>query len=257
MNSTDLGIGPAILYFQHLPKTAGTSFRHALSDALGPDELALIYDPSDLAGAIDVSDFGNLPFGVLGRLRLVMGHFTYGIHGRANLPYRYVTVLRDPVDRVVSLYYHFRSAAERGGPIDSSREASQTLNEWVFETGQLQADNGMVREISARRGVSFGHCSDTMLEEAIAHIHSDYEAVLIHAHMAESARVLEALVGRPLPDVPRLNFSRNRPVLDSIDASLRRRILDLNSLDAKLYRLMLRQFPRTLERVRGWGDDRN
>jgi hypothetical protein len=41
-----------------------------------------------------------------GRLALVNGHFTYGIHAAFGAPCRYLTFLREPVARVISLYHH-------------------------------------------------------------------------------------------------------------------------------------------------------
>ena len=55
-----------------------------------------------------VSDLGLLPLEQRARFRLVMGHFQYGIHEFLPQEYTYVTIVRDPVERVISHYNYLR-----------------------------------------------------------------------------------------------------------------------------------------------------
>lgn len=252
----DTTAAPTLL-FQHIPKTAGTALRDALGSLYPERERAYLYDPADLRGAVAPGRFPSMPPEQMAGLRFVAGHFDYGVHRSLHRPFRYVTILRDAVDRVASLYYHFKvhagtSTASEGFAEHAWIEGEGlSLEEWVFGTNQLQADNGMVRQISGRHGVPFGTCPDDLLTEALEHIDADYAAVLIRGLMSQGVQVLEALTGRALPRIERRNTNPSRVPLSEIDPDVRRRILELNELDAKLFRRMTERFPATYGRIVG------
>ncbi len=247
--------GSPVMLFLHIPKTAGTSVRIALESAFPGEQHLYLYPPADLRGAVHPDDFASLPERERARFRLVMGHFRFGLHESVPGPSRYVTLLRDPLDRVVSLYYHYKTLtpATQGSPGREEQERIRTgdlsLEEWVFEGNRPALDNGMVRQLVTPRGAPFGHCPDSMLAEAIEHITGHFDAVLIRGRMPQSMQMLSRLVGASLPPIGRANANPNRERLDAIDPKLRTRIRELNRLDDQLFRLMVERFPANYERV--------
>ena len=103
------------LLFIHVPKTAGTSLRMAARSALG-DGLLLDYGPQapETSEFIRARRYGDppLPARQLGaQLRargcaLLCGQVGYADYAMCFAPEHVVTVLRDPVERVVSEYHH-------------------------------------------------------------------------------------------------------------------------------------------------------
>ncbi|MGB3544198.1 MAG: hypothetical protein WBA11_14865, partial [Rubrivirga sp.] len=93
------------LIFTHIPKTAGTSLKKS---AIFPN-----VDRSDIYWVLGIRQLiQDRPHG----RKIVLGHFPYGAHrllGRG--PFRYLTVLRDPVDRAVS-FYNYVLLCEQGNP---------------------------------------------------------------------------------------------------------------------------------------------
>src|SRR5262249_19033084 len=89
--------------FIHIPKAAGTSLRRVLEEAIPGDLGQNIYPEAE---GISVEEFAALSPAERDHLRFVMGHFSYGIHEGLTQPWRYVTMLRDPVDRYISSYHH-------------------------------------------------------------------------------------------------------------------------------------------------------
>jgi hypothetical protein len=245
------------LIFMHVPKTGGTSLRAALLEAYRPDESALVYEGSGLRGAMSEARFAELPEEVRGHVRLIIGHFGYGIHEHVPGESRYVTVVRDPVERVVSLYYHYRNlpGIRLGGREHRQRWGIRwrraSLEDWVFGERRRSVDNAIVRRIAGRRDVPFGGCSDEMFDEAMEHIDRHFTALLVMEQMDQSALLLERLIGRALTAVVKQNANPRRPALDSIDPSLRARIRELNRLDGRLHQVacarlgeaMVRGFP--------------
>lgn len=95
-----------MLYFLHMPKTAGTSLVHGLEKGLPEGSLLRLYGRSKDRAEIRRYVQGLSP-SEREKLRVVAGHQVwYGIHRIFNDPEpRYITFLRTPVSRVVSNYY--------------------------------------------------------------------------------------------------------------------------------------------------------
>lgn len=86
------------LVFLHIPKTGGTSIRHALATLFQPDEIC----PERFRA---ISRFSQED---LARYRFFSGHFTMAEVNRIPGEKYVVTILRDPKERILSLYYFWR-----------------------------------------------------------------------------------------------------------------------------------------------------
>lgn len=92
------------LLFLHIPKTAGSTLRYILRNNYGRSDIFHFHNEL----------FPNLSVFLLNHMskyrsyRLVIGHFGYGLHKHIHQDYQYFTMLRNPVRRVISNYYHIR-----------------------------------------------------------------------------------------------------------------------------------------------------
>src|SRR5262249_10238315 len=106
-----------VLLFMHIPKTGGLALADWVSPAFGSDAPwedkffrgGIYYYPSGYVDCVP----GQTPAHMQRifrdpSLRAVVGHFRYGIHTDIPQPTAYVTILREPVDRIVSLYSFHR-----------------------------------------------------------------------------------------------------------------------------------------------------
>ena len=177
-------LGDDTLIFLHLPKTGGTALRTSLRRAFDPAATALVYPADDLDGAMTREQFAALSREDLERLRLVMGHLSYGVHRRLSHPCRYATIVREPVDRIVSLYYHYRNLPGVRFMSKGHRERLRlrlrrvSLEDWVFSERRIPADNLMVRNVTGARGIAFGACTEALFEQAMEHIERDFAAIV-------------------------------------------------------------------------------
>ena len=90
------------LIFLHIPKTAGTTLNRIIEWQYSPFAIFTM-DPYRIRATAE--RFKRLPEARRRRLRVVRGHMFYGIHEFLPQGATYITMLRDPVARVLSAYY--------------------------------------------------------------------------------------------------------------------------------------------------------
>ena len=103
------------LCYIHIPKTAGSTLT-AIADA-NFDVRTIAPAPRHLADVNPAAKTANTPEAIadlLTHYRLIRGHFSYNEIRKVLRQPVYMTVLRDPVDRVISVYEFFRRAGDRG-----------------------------------------------------------------------------------------------------------------------------------------------
>ena len=62
--------------------------------------------------AESIADLSAQPMAVKKRFDSVIGHFTFGFHQQFSGKYTYITFLRNPVSRVVSLFNHIKNVPQ-------------------------------------------------------------------------------------------------------------------------------------------------
>ena len=131
------------IIFLHLPKTAGWTLRGALHSKY-PSEILFLDDPSDPLGGVEA-----IPHEDRLRARVATGHVFYGVHEHIPQPTDYITVLRDPIARVVSMYnYILRRPQHRlHGVVAGS---GMGLEEFARRCPDAGIDNQQTRLISGR-----------------------------------------------------------------------------------------------------------
>jgi hypothetical protein len=226
--------GGATLLFMHIGKSGGMSLREAIRAAVPAEQRVFIYDPADNPGALTSDQVAALPEPDRRRLRVVMGHFFFGLHELLPQPSRYVTMVRDPVGRVASMWAFYN----RHYP---ALTAGLTLDQWATASRNLQTDNEMVRMIAGLPSAPYGTIGNADLERAVANIEHAFEDVLVFERYAESTRRLTRLLNIPLPPVERLNAA---PARTRLDPAVYARIAEANRFDMWLYDYCVRRFGR-------------
>lgn len=127
------------LIFLHLPKAAGTSFKFALQELLPPG--SLLYEVGGAPNHEVVRALMAMDANERARFKAIMAHVPYGLH--VLFPEaKYVTMLREPVARILSTYYFAKSRTE----FEYSKKiaAGMTVEEFAADTFN---DNAQVRRL--------------------------------------------------------------------------------------------------------------
>jgi hypothetical protein len=209
----------------HIPRTGGTSISRALVAALKDREVVRAKGPADLRAALDRgADVG-----------LVTGHYAWGIHALLS-DYVYLIVLRDPVERVRSLYDYIRVQ-----PIHPQQKlfAAHPLEELLDGRPALNPyfSNGQVRQLVGP--VSADEVGLALLERAWENICRDDAIVTFTDRIEKGLSALSERIGRPIPPYRKaMNRIARTPIADGTAD----RIRELNALDAELYRRARERF---------------
>ena len=92
--------------FLHLPKTAGTTVNRLIEWEY---RLSEMYSIDPVLFRWSTAQLRKLPPERLKRIRMFKGHMTFGLHEMLPQPATYISVLRDPVDRVISAFYFMQN----------------------------------------------------------------------------------------------------------------------------------------------------
>lgn len=95
-----------MLIFIHIPKAAGTTFKEILWRQYGYRNSFNVQPGERAQPSID--KFRQLPESKKSRFRLIYGHMPFGLHRWLSQSAAYITILRNPIERLVSGYYFIR-----------------------------------------------------------------------------------------------------------------------------------------------------
>ncbi len=230
---------PTVL-FMHIPKTAGTSFREAITANFVQSEIAYLYP---LAGFL-VSDLRALPLEQRRAYKLVVGHFQYGMHEALPQISEYITIVREPIARVRSQYHYMRR--HRPQLLHSAKGKLLGLEEVLAKQPTTDFDNTLVRCFSGvdEREFPPGTLNQEIYERAVENLRNRFAFV---GHQEESDRAFGCLQRRygwyKVSQLSPVNLGTEGGDASEDDAEANV-IRDYNSWDCLLYQEILRLFPR-------------
>jgi hypothetical protein len=231
----ELDASEPLLAFVHIPKTAGGTVISMFAAAYTKFEIR------------DAGNYPKNPEYTVGKVsrpkkragRVTVGHVPYGVY-REHLPpnTRYVTFLREPVDRVLSHYYRHihRPNPPRAGRTKAAaslKARAHSLEEALVER-RLPEVNNLATRFLCGHPSPLGELPASALEDAKANLR-EFAFVGIQERFDESLVLLQRLLG--LGSVPYVDrhVSANRPAVDEIPDRDRALIEEHNRLDAALY----------------------
>lgn len=130
---------PGALVYLHLPKTGGTTLRAIILAQEQHTNVLEMYEGDS------VERFKARDQAERDRADVVVGHVQFGIHRYMRDDTRYVTVVRNPVDRAISNHAFIQSRPEH-----ARHELAMSLSfaDYVRRDGQTGLDNAQVRALT-------------------------------------------------------------------------------------------------------------
>lgn len=229
------------LIFLHIPKTAGVNIRELLSRQYH-------HLPTFIRGSPDHQMLFRMRPRDREAYRVVGGHYRFGLHLFFDSPSRYMTFLRDPLERVISHHAYIRWQSLHAWH-ERVNAANLSLEQWV-KLGTADAfDNLQVRRLTSRSDeeMPFLQTTRQMLDEAKRILEERVDFLGVTERYEESIRLFaRQLDWREPVTVERLNASPNRQAAASLSPSTRAAILDHNALDIELYAFAVKLLERRL-----------
>jgi hypothetical protein len=235
----------ALWFFQHIPKTAGSSFRGELAERLRPSKnLAVDYRKGEdtLQAQRDAVLEQFLEEAAAGKYRFASGHVPHSsvariVQARPNT--RVVTMLRDPVQRLVSDYRY--QLTELHPPHAEFRRRFPTFDEYARHPA---SQNKMYKFLMARPREPVGSVVRRMTDT--------YSFVGLQERYTLSFRLMALLLGEPA-ERPSLHARKTPSTADNAldpDALPIGALREYNHLDQAIYDHFRRLFDRRKRAIR-------
>lgn len=236
------------LIFLHMSRTAGWTFFLALH-ADGAIGKILKLDGQLDGTKVDVDDFladmGKDEFDAY------FGHFSFGVHTSLSQPYCYVTVVREPVDRVLS-YIVNRARRESGLDVDeflrSDFEASNGMTKRLCGLGPR--NGGLYDFVSGNMVSPEPEITDEHFDKALENLDRHFRLVLRYEKLAESMVMLkkEFATGTLLSI---LNNSAGTTRLNNMHGQFPPEMIEdirlRNRIDIRLYEEIVKRFDKAID----------
>ncbi len=216
-----------LIVFLHLPKTAGSTLARIIERQYDSSAILPLYE--SMLG----EELAAIPQNQMDRLRIVTGHLCFGAHEFSARPCTYITMLREPIDRVIS-HYHF----VRNDPSNYLYELARkmSLKEFVESCGRQEPNNDQTRLLAGPGHTArFGICSDEMLDMAKRNLAKYFSAVGVTEEFDRSLMLMKRILGWRTPFYTKQNVNQHRPRKENVPLETLRVIQAYNELDIELY----------------------
>jgi hypothetical protein len=234
-----------VAIFIHIPKTAGTTL-HGLIWRHYPARTVYTVDWV----AHTLNDLASLDADQKTRLRIVTGHIDFGVHELLPGPYTYLTILREPIDLVISYYYYIRRASDHPHHQLAS-QPGMTLEKFMASKIDASLYNIQTRMLAGQHAsLPPGECSSELLEMAKRNLHDHFSVVGLTEEFDATLLLLRRTFHWRNLFYAKMNVTHRRPARDELSPRERDIIAAANQFDFEIY-----DYARALfqERVRQYG----
>ena len=247
-----------LVAFVHIPKTAGTTLNAILAREYSPHEtyeimmrgMSLTRPERRMIPrpTISFSKIHRLKSALKHRhtVRLIRGHFDLSLGKLLPPDTQFFTLLRDPVERAISHFYHYRR--QTADPIHPLAMRS-TLTEWVSTCGLVEMDNGQTRRLAGSINLPCGQVTPQMLDHAKANLRKNFAVVGLTERFEESLVLLHRAFNWRLYGFTEQNVGGNRPRRSEVSDETLKVIEDCNRFDSDLYQFAAELFEKAVRKI--------
>jgi hypothetical protein len=233
MTMTRAAAAEEAVIFLHVPKTAGTTLNRLIEWEY---PLFEIYSIDPVFFRWSASHLWRLPPQRLKKIRMFKGHMLFGLHKILPQPASYISVLRDPIDRVISAFYFMRSYMLH--PLYwKFRREKWTIEDFIR---RLPRENVQCKILA---GADYNApCTEAIFEQAKENLLRHFSVVGLSERFEESLALMKLRFGWKLSSYSSFNVTRTRPKKHDLSQATLDLVIAKNSFDVALYELAASMF---------------
>lgn len=224
-----------LIFFLHIPKTGGLTMRRLL-DRQYAGKKTFRYPPQEPIIAIR-----KLSPERRSRLKCVYGHFSYGVHRNFQAKPIYITMLRDPLERIISMYYFIRSRPQNKLYMQANRLSFEQFVMSELPSIQMPLRNHQTRMVSGQHQPN--------LSIAKQNIQKQFAVVGITEMYPESVFMMKKVLGWNNVSYTKKNITKSRPKQTTVSPKIKELIRKNNALDYQLYAFAKKRLMMQIEQL--------
>jgi hypothetical protein len=242
------------LVFLHIGKTAGSTLHAIIERQFAPE---VTHDLPRIAPPRSIQEFFKLPESERRRIRLLKGHMPFGLHKYLSVPATYITMLRDPVDRFISLYY-FTLRMPGISLYEEITSKQMSLADFAIKRASMGVTNDQTRLISglekvnssllsgAEMGSNFEGNEEVATAETLRvakqNLDNHFTLAGLSERFDESLLLLKREFGWKNIFYVKRNVTKDRPAKQQVPREVIELIEKQNDLDVQLYEYARQKF---------------
>ncbi|WP_264740339.1 sulfotransferase family protein [Cytobacillus firmus] len=219
----------SLLIFLHIPKTGGTTLSTIISNQYKENEFK----------KTKLQELQKFTEEDLGRLKCIAGHGYFGVHEYFNRSCSYFTMVRDPVDRVLSNYYFIKRRKDHR---DHNKLGNVSLKEFVRDF-QDRTFNHQTKRLSGPGVPS--------LEAAKENLERHFTIVGVTDEFDESLFLMKKEFNWSDISYEIKNSTENRPSIAEVPKDIINYIKEMNQLDIALYQWVKKKHQKKIQNLSG------
>lgn len=229
--------------FLHIPKTAGRTMLSILEREYEGLPTLRLYSDEEIAAFMSMEARQRRCF------QLVSGHMAFGVGAMLPGPSTYITLLRDPVERIVSHYHYVCSRPTSDNHAEALR-GILTLDDYVRSSAFAHlVNNGQTRLLGTDFNDTGTAAGEETLDRAKKVLERDDVIFGLQERFDESVLVMMNALGWGYPAFGVENRGVGRAPLHNLSPEIIEIIEEHNYLDRELYEFAVQLFEERLEHV--------
>src|SRR5712692_1710375 len=225
--------------FLHLPKAAGSTLNRLIEWEY---PLFQMYSIDPVFFEWSWAHLQHLPARRLRRTRMFKGHMLFGLHAILPQPATYITVLREPVDRVISAFYFMRSYKLH--PLYwKFKFENWSLEDFVRRSPRENVQCKILAGAEYEKPYTAEIC-ETAKENLVRY----FSVGGLSERFEESLALMKLRFGWKPQRYSSFNVTRTRPKKGDVPRSTLDLIMEKNSFDVALYELAAKVFQTAIDK---------
>ena len=238
----------------HIPKTGGVTFYNSAKQLFQSEEIYLIHSSTYHGYLTSRQRLECSSIHFKQKIAFVHGHFSFGLHRSfVERKFCYVTYLRHPFDRLISLYFYIKDQPTHPlyRPI---HENEWSLADFVSSNVHPEIENCQTKMLSGRPETDFltgkQQCSEIDLNRAISNVINYFPVVGLTEELEKSLELISFTFNLDITCVGHQNETSYRTSIADL-SELTFKVLEAKNLyDMELYNFCKNRYQKQLKSQR-------